>query len=164
MEDKKKNETRQSTMQNRMEDMNGQKPKTISIVISVYNEEKALHEFYREATPVFEALPWNYELIFVNDGSADASGQILAELAAADPRVRVINFSRNLAMRRRCCRAGPQQRGGHRVYGCRSAASAGMCGADNRKNSKRAMRLSTWSGRKINRLDSSKNPDVFCFL
>ena len=95
MEDKKKNETRQSTMQNRMENMNGQKPKTISIVISVYNEEKALHEFYREATPVFEALPWNYELIFVNDGSADASGQILAELAAADPRVRVINFSRN---------------------------------------------------------------------
>ena len=91
MEDKKKNETRQSTMQNRMENMNGQKP----IVISVYNEEKALHEFYREATPVFEALPWNYELIFVNDGSADASGQILAELAAADPRVRVINFSRN---------------------------------------------------------------------
>ena len=87
MEDKKKNETRQSTMQNRMENMNGQKPKTISIVISVYNEEKALHEFYREATPVFEALPWNYELIFVNDGSADASGQILAELAAADPRV-----------------------------------------------------------------------------
>ena len=72
MEDKKKNETRQSTMQNRMENMNGQKPKTISIVISVYNEEKALHEFYREATPVFEALPWNYELIFVNDGSADA--------------------------------------------------------------------------------------------
>ena len=95
MEDKKKNETRQSTIQNRMENMNGQKPKTISIVISVYNEEKALHEFYREATPVFEALPWNYELIFVNDGSADASGQILAELAAADPRVRVINFSRN---------------------------------------------------------------------
>ena len=95
MEDKKKNETRQSTMQNRMENMNGQKPKTISIVISVYNEEKALHEFYREATPVFEALPWNYEPIFVNDGSADASGQILAELAAADPRVRVINFSRN---------------------------------------------------------------------
>ena len=32
MEDKKKNETRQSTMQNRMENMNGQKPKTISIV------------------------------------------------------------------------------------------------------------------------------------
>jgi len=75
MEDKKKNETRQSTIQNRMENMNGQKPKTISIVISVYNEEKALHEFYREATPVFEALPWNYELIFVNDGSADASGR-----------------------------------------------------------------------------------------
>ena len=86
MEDKKKNETRQSTMQNRMENMNGQKPKTISIVISVYNEEKALHEFYREATPVFEALPWNYELIFVNDGSADASGHFSPPLPPRRPR------------------------------------------------------------------------------
>ena len=133
MEDKKKNETRQSTMQNRMENMNGQKPKTISIVISVYNEEKALHEFYREATPVFEALPWNYELIFVNDGSADASGQILAELAAADPRVRVINFSRNFGHEAAMLAGWTTAAGRASVYGCGSAASAGMCGADNRK-------------------------------
>ena len=65
-----------------------------------------------EATPVFEALPWNYELIFVNDGSADASGQILAELAAADPRVRVINFSRNFGYEAAMLAgAGPQHRG-----------------------------------------------------
>ena len=69
--------------------------KKISIVISVYNEEKALGEFYRESRPVFEALPWDYELIFVNDGSADGSAGILRELAACDPRVKVIHFSRN---------------------------------------------------------------------
>ena len=71
------------------------KKKMLSIVISVYNEEKALGEFYRESKPIFDSLPWNYELIFVNDGSTDASKMILAELAASDPSVRVINFSRN---------------------------------------------------------------------
>ncbi len=69
--------------------------KKISIVISVYNEEKALEEFYRESKPVFEALPWEYELIFVNDGSADGSRRILTELAGQDERVKVIHFSRN---------------------------------------------------------------------
>ena len=69
--------------------------KKISIVISVYNEEKALEEFYRESKPVFEALPWEYELIFVNDGSSDGSRRILTELAGQDVRVKVIHFSRN---------------------------------------------------------------------
>lgn len=69
--------------------------KKISIVISVYNEEKALEEFYRESKPVFEALPWEYELIFVNDGSSDDSRRILTELAGQDKRVKVIHFSRN---------------------------------------------------------------------
>jgi glycosyltransferase involved in cell wall biosynthesis len=69
--------------------------KKISIVISVYNEEKALEEFYRESKPVFEALPWEYELIFVNDGSSDGSRRILTELAGQDERVKVIHFSRN---------------------------------------------------------------------
>lgn len=96
MKDKKKElEKRQDRMQEETTGTVGSKRKTISIVVSVYNEEKALEEFYREATPVFEALPWSYELIFVNDGSSDASGQILAKLAEQDSRVRVIQFSRN---------------------------------------------------------------------
>lgn len=69
--------------------------KKISIVISVYNEEAALEEFYRESKPVFDALSWDYELIFVNDGSADQSAQILNRLAKQDPKVKVIHFSRN---------------------------------------------------------------------
>lgn len=69
--------------------------KQISIVISVYNEEEALERFYEEAKPVFDALSWDYELIFVNDGSTDRSGQILDKLAARDPKVRAIHFSRN---------------------------------------------------------------------
>ena len=69
--------------------------KKISIVISVYNEEAALGEFYREAKAVFEQLSWDYEMIFVNDGSQDASAQLLSGLAAGDSRVKVIHFSRN---------------------------------------------------------------------
>ncbi|NBI72005.1 glycosyltransferase [Clostridiaceae bacterium] len=69
--------------------------KQISIVISVYNEEEALERFYQEAKPVFDALSWDYELIFVNDGSTDRSGRMLDELAGRDKKVRAIHFSRN---------------------------------------------------------------------
>ena len=70
--------------------------KLLSIVVSVYNEEKALEQFYTEATRVFEHMSWSYELIFVNDGSADGSLAILERLAEMDKRVKVLSFSRNL--------------------------------------------------------------------
>ena len=72
-----------------------EKTKTLSVVVSVYNEEAALEEFYKTAEPIFKDLPWNYELVFVNDGSQDGSAGILARFAAENPRVRVIEFSRN---------------------------------------------------------------------
>ena len=67
----------------------------MSVVVSVYNEEAALEEFYQTAEPIFAGLPWDYELVFVNDGSADRSAEILAGFAAQNPRVKVIEFSRN---------------------------------------------------------------------
>ena len=56
--------------------------KLLSVVVSVYNEELALREFYQETGAVLKALPssWDYELLFVNDGSADRSLEILREL------------------------------------------------------------------------------------
>jgi len=71
--------------------------KLISVVVSVYNEELVLREFYQETGKVLCDLPkdWNYELLFVNDGSQDKSLTILRELAEQDPRVKVVNFSRN---------------------------------------------------------------------
>lgn len=71
--------------------------KLLSVVVSVYNEELALREFYQETGTVLRALPeeWDFELLFVNDGSVDGSLAILKELAASDPRVKVVNFSRN---------------------------------------------------------------------
>ena len=56
----------------------------LSVVVSVYNEEKALRDFYRETNKVLEqieTLGWEHELVFVNDGSKDQSLNILEELA-----------------------------------------------------------------------------------
>lgn len=71
--------------------------KLLSVVVSVYNEELALREFYQEAGKILKALPkpWDYEILFVNDGSIDGSLAILRELSGADSRVKVVNFSRN---------------------------------------------------------------------
>ena len=68
------------------------------MVVSVYNEEKALRDFYRETNKVLEqieTLGWEHELVFVNDGSKDQSLNILEELAKMDKNVKVVSFSRN---------------------------------------------------------------------
>ena len=71
--------------------------KLLSVVVSVYNEEPGLREFYEETGKILKTLPkpWDYELLFINDGSADGSLAVLREFAAADPKVKIVNFSRN---------------------------------------------------------------------
>lgn len=67
----------------------------LSVVVSVYNEEAVLKQFYSETVKVLEKVQWDYELLFVNDGSTDASLQILEKLAEQDSHIKVIGFSRN---------------------------------------------------------------------
>jgi glycosyltransferase involved in cell wall biosynthesis len=69
--------------------------KVLSVVVSVYNEEQALPMFYQAAKPVLDGLSWDYELLFVNDGSRDDSLRILHDLADQDSHVRVVGLSRN---------------------------------------------------------------------
>ncbi len=69
--------------------------KRLSVVVSVYDEALSLTPFYQEILPVLEGLSWNYELIFVNDGSRDESLALLRRFAGENPKVKVINFSRN---------------------------------------------------------------------
>jgi dolichol-phosphate mannosyltransferase len=64
-------------------------------VAPVYNEEETLPAFYRRMTATLESLGEPYELILVNDGSRDGSYALLCELHQQDPRVRVVDFSRN---------------------------------------------------------------------
>ena len=77
---------------------NSKSLRKLSVVVSVYNEEKALREFYEETNKILEQIRksgWEHELIFVNDGSSDNSLSILEELAKEDHDVKLISFSRN---------------------------------------------------------------------
>ncbi len=73
--------------------------KRLSIVVSVYNEAAGLNQFYNHTKLVLaDAMSqtgWDYELIFVNDGSRDDSLDILKGFAAEDERVKVVNFAAN---------------------------------------------------------------------
>ena len=67
----------------------------ISLVIPVYNEEENLPELFRELMEVLEKLSVSFEIIFIDDGSKDRSGEILREFALQDGRVRIIFFQKN---------------------------------------------------------------------
>ena len=69
--------------------------KSLTVIVPCYNEEEVLHESYRRLSSVLAGLENPSEIIFVNDGSTDATGSILAGLAAADHQVKVLSFSRN---------------------------------------------------------------------
>ena len=66
-----------------------------SIIVPAYNEEKSLQLFYDAVTPIMESLGEEYEIIIVNDGSRDATKEILDGLAEKDKRVKACHFSRN---------------------------------------------------------------------
>ena len=67
----------------------------LSVVLPAYNEEANIERVVRQVAAYLDPLGIDYEILPVNDGSRDRTGEILDELAAADPRVRVIHFSRN---------------------------------------------------------------------
>jgi len=67
----------------------------LSVVIPVYNEAPNVAELCRELTATLGAWGRPYELIFVDDGSTDATFGALADAQAADPHVRVIRLRRN---------------------------------------------------------------------
>jgi len=69
----------------------------ISIVIPVYNEEDNVERAYRAVLAVFEPMAGRYEfeIVFTDNHSIDRTFEILRRLAAADPRVRALRFSRD---------------------------------------------------------------------
>lgn len=69
--------------------------KAVTIVVSVYNEEAVLKEFYKEIVKVLETVSWKWDLLFVDDGSSDGSFEILGELSDQKKNVKIIRFSRN---------------------------------------------------------------------
>lgn len=67
----------------------------VDLVIPVYNEEEAIAAFHRRLRAVIDPLPYSFTILYVNDGSKDATAERLTEIAADDRRVTVIELSRN---------------------------------------------------------------------
>jgi glycosyltransferase involved in cell wall biosynthesis len=67
----------------------------ISIVIPVFNEEENIIKLHEELLSAFNALTYNFEIIFVDDGSTDSSLEIIRKLSVADRRIFYVELSRN---------------------------------------------------------------------
>lgn len=66
----------------------------VTLVVPVKNEEENLREFYKRASRVLHAHKLSHEILFVDDGSSDGSTGEIERLAAKDPRIRCLVFSR----------------------------------------------------------------------
>lgn len=71
--------------------------KKVSIIVPVYNEENVLDLFYDETKKVLDQIKnkYDYELIFIDDGSTDNTINILKAKQKADTKINIISFSRN---------------------------------------------------------------------
>jgi polyisoprenyl-phosphate glycosyltransferase len=76
--------------------------KLISIIVPVLNEEHNIHRLYETVTEVQAQFGdrYRWEILFTDNHSDDRTFEILSELAAADPRVRALRFSRNFGYQR----------------------------------------------------------------
>ena len=70
--------------------------KKVSVVIPMYYEEEVANECYQRMKNVLCSLSdYEYEIVFINDGSKDKTLEILEEIAKQDKNVKVVSFSRN---------------------------------------------------------------------
>lgn len=67
----------------------------LTVIVPVYNEEENLIEFLENLLRVLNREKFKYEVIFVDDGSTDRSGEILETIAAANEQCKVVSFRRN---------------------------------------------------------------------
>ncbi|MGX9962480.1 glycosyltransferase family 2 protein [Roseomonas sp. F4] len=67
----------------------------LSVVVPAYDEEEVLPAFHARLVPVMEAIGLPWEVVYVNDGSRDATLSLMLALRMQDSRVAVVNLSRN---------------------------------------------------------------------
>lgn len=70
-------------------------PPHLSVVIPAYNEERRLVPTLDRVSAWLSQQPWSSEVLVVNDGSRDATADVVLRFASQDPRVRLINNDRN---------------------------------------------------------------------
>ena len=116
---------------------------TISIVVPAHNEAEAIAEFNRRLSEVRGKLAERSEVIYVNDGSLDATLAVLRRLRESDPTIAIVSLSRNFGKeialtagsdgreRFLFCRRKNFLRDGYTRRLCIGVAAAGLCGARN---------------------------------
>jgi dolichol-phosphate mannosyltransferase len=67
----------------------------LSVVVPIYNEEENIAAFHAAVKAVMETMEERWEIVYVNDGSRDSSLSLLLEIQRRDPRVAILEFSRN---------------------------------------------------------------------
>lgn len=67
----------------------------LSLVIPLLNEEESLPELHAWISRVLDPTGWNYEILFIDDGSQDQSWKVIQQLQEKDNRIRGIRFQRN---------------------------------------------------------------------
>src|SRR5262249_5049213 len=70
-------------------------PRMISVVIPIYNEEEIIALLHHTLSKAMREVDESWEVVYVNDGSKDSSLDLLRQLQADDPRVVVVELSRN---------------------------------------------------------------------
>ena len=75
--------------------MNGEKDPTYSVVVPLHDEQESVRELYKQLSVVMTGRYEPVEFIFIDDHSADATNQVLKEIADSDPRVVAIRLKRN---------------------------------------------------------------------
>lgn len=67
----------------------------VSVVVPIYNEEENIGAFHTTVSKVMDTIQEAWEIVYVNDGSRDSSLALLLDIQKRDPRVTVVEFSRN---------------------------------------------------------------------
>jgi glycosyltransferase involved in cell wall biosynthesis len=67
----------------------------LSVVVPAYNEQPVLAAFHNRLSPVLDGLDVSAEIVYVNDGSTDNTVEVMHSLSSTDPRVSVVDLSRN---------------------------------------------------------------------
>lgn len=73
----------------------GDRKKIISVIMPALNEEENIPIGHEKLTGIFEPLPYDYEVIIIDNCSTDGTGRVTEEICEKDPRWRYVRFSRN---------------------------------------------------------------------
>jgi len=67
----------------------------ITVVVPAYNEQEVLPEFHKRISAVLDSIAIDAEVIYVNDDSTDHTLAIMQRIRGSDPRVAIVDLSRN---------------------------------------------------------------------